>query len=371
MPYVRTITQDSIAALGNMISDIDEVHIENGLRIVRREKTREEMQNAIGYLDKVAEMVHNSHSIEKIAKVLEDPPRTVQEKASQEDLSWRGSHFVEYHFAGEGEGISSLQETARKLFDDVVTSLRLLKTMPIGRLYSFHKTAVKVKVEENAGSLPAVQPGLETDRPNGKTSFIRYNTVQVMYSSEPFELLKEDILELKKVFEAVKECKGAVRIALDRFDSQYEDKSEPDKLIDVLIGLEALYSGEPQDLTYRLAMRCAKHLGKSSDDSEKIYDCLKNAYGIRSEIVHGRKDTVEESSKFKNSIWTLPAEMLEDLYVWLRQAILLFLMNGDLRLLSTTSKKRFLAKIDRLIARGEEFSADTEDSTETQSKDDG
>ncbi len=371
MSYARTITLDSLAALGNMISDIDEIPIEKGLRIVRREKIREDMQDAIGYLDRVAEIVHNSYSIEELAQVLENPPRAIQKAESQEDLSWQVSHFVEYRFAGEGEGLSYLEETAKNRFDSVVTSLRLLKSMPVGRLYSSYKFAIKAVIKGNVNSLPEVQPGLETDRPDGKG--IQYNTVQIMYSSEPYELLEEDILKLKEVFKAVKECEGVVRIALNRFDSQYEDRSESDKLLDVLIGLEALYSGEPQDLTYRLAMRCAKHLGKSSDDREKIYNCLKDAYNIRSDIVHGRKDTVEECSKFKKSTWRSAAEMLQELCVWLRQAILSFLMNGDLRVLSSKSKKkeRFLAEIDLSIARGEESWADTAGSTEIQSKNDG
>ncbi len=120
-----------------------------------------------------------------------------------------------------------------------------------------------------------------------------------------------------------------------------------------------MYGKELQDLTYRFTMRAAKHLGKSSDDRWKIYDCLTDAYKIRSNIVHGSINNLEESKHLKKSkYWSSPTEMLQELSGWLRQALQLFLMDRELRSLLTVNnpKKHFWAKLDESIARGEDFS---------------
>ena len=85
-------------------------------------------------------------------------------------------------------------------------------------------------------------------------------------------------------------------IALRRLNFAYERARLEDRLIDYLIGLEALLlrKDERQELGYRLALRGATLLGKTPKKRKSTFDELKTAYRERSNIVHGGqlKDSV-------------------------------------------------------------------------------
>ena len=74
-----------------------------------------------------------------------------------------------------------------------------------------------------------------------------------------------------------------------RFNFSYERVAPEDKLIDYLIGFEALLlrRDERQELEYRLALRGAFLLGTDMEERKKIFFHLKTAYRERSNIVHG------------------------------------------------------------------------------------
>lgn len=77
-----------------------------------------------------------------------------------------------------------------------------------------------------------------------------------------------------------------VYIALTRFHSAYHGNIE-DRIIDQMIAFESLYLGDPQELTYKLALRTAFSLGKRKDKRYTIFEDMKEAYRYRSRIVHG------------------------------------------------------------------------------------
>jgi hypothetical protein len=56
-----------------------------------------------------------------------------------------------------------------------------------------------------------------------------------------------------------------------------------------MIILEALFltGGEKQELKYRLALRAAHFIGKSVEERRHYFDSLREAYDLRSKIVHG------------------------------------------------------------------------------------
>jgi len=79
-------------------------------------------------------------------------------------------------------------------------------------------------------------------------------------------------------------------IATERFYLSQERIRQPeDKLIDIMIGLEALYLRDNKELSYKLSTRAAFMLEKNPGKRKKIFALVKKAYGIRSDIVHGSK----------------------------------------------------------------------------------
>jgi len=81
----------------------------------------------------------------------------------------------------------------------------------------------------------------------------------------------------------------ALRIAVTRFDLAYRNEDPEERIIDYMIALEALYTGDIQELAYKLALRAAFFLGKTKEDRNNIFDILKKAYTVRSQIVHGQE----------------------------------------------------------------------------------
>ncbi len=102
------------------------------------------------------------------------------------------------------------------------------------------------------------------------------------------KISKSEIKGIIKIFKSIKnEIKGRFKVAYDRLNFGIERDSPEDKLIDYMIGLEALYLPNIYDeLSFRLSMRVAKTLSKKSE-AEKIFNFVKSMYNLRSKIIHG------------------------------------------------------------------------------------
>ena len=100
--------------------------------------------------------------------------------------------------------------------------------------------------------------------------------------------------------------KNFYKILLSKFDlaSEYFNKSyyEPyprDSFLDLMIVLENLYlKNTSQELSYKLSMRMAHILGKNKEERIHIYDFIKEAYNLRSKIVHGERLIALDKLKF-------------------------------------------------------------------------
>jgi len=81
---------------------------------------------------------------------------------------------------------------------------------------------------------------------------------------------------------------GAIGVALTRFESSYSRRYLVDKLLDLMIALEALF-GEDSELSFRISQRAALLLFADTDEESKIecQDIIRALYKKRSKIVHG------------------------------------------------------------------------------------
>ena len=85
----------------------------------------------------------------------------------------------------------------------------------------------------------------------------------------------------------------SLEIAIKRFNDGHEHREREDALIDIFIGLEALYTIEVDELRFKLALRAAtfleasipEHMGKKKE----IFDAIYEGYKLRSNVVHGKK----------------------------------------------------------------------------------
>jgi Apea-like HEPN len=162
----------------------------------------------------------------------------------------------------------SPSEIVRKRFDEVCSALRLYKCGAVG--YSFiSRTNISWE-------------------PHARISTHRFTTQEHFFG--PRYVLSGDeargFPQFWQWFEKINR-KKRIDLALRRFNFGYERKTAEDKLIDYMIGFEALLLNESFELAYKLALRGAALLAQNSGERQQIYVELKAAYSKRSDIVHG------------------------------------------------------------------------------------
>lgn len=108
-------------------------------------------------------------------------------------------------------------------------------------------------------------------------------------------------------------------LAIEYFNKSYTEPYTPrDSFLDLMITLEDLFlKGTNQELSYRISMRMAYVLGKDKEDRKNIFDFIKDAYNLRSKIVHGEKSDKLDNQKFL------------ELRELTRKSIIYFLENED------------------------------------------
>jgi hypothetical protein len=117
-----------------------------------------------------------------------------------------------------------------------------------------------------------------------------------------YHLSQPNALDINKLLISIrkldKEGKlhSSVDTALRRFSSSYYGGAE-DRLIDQMIAFESLYIGDNKELRYKLALRTAFLLG---ENKENVFDDMKKAYDLRSQIVHGNEPV--DKSKLEETI---------------------------------------------------------------------
>ena len=147
-------------------------------------------------------------------------------------------------------------------------------------------------------------------------SFCLSMSSKIGRDANKYELTKEDVENLREFWNHFKSFDikeyPFLYVAIRRFNFSYERALTEDKIIDFMIAFEALYfPDEKTELNYRLALRCAYFLGKDESERQKIFELLKNAYDIRSKIVHG-KDL--QSKSVKKALNKLGLNSLKDLF---------------------------------------------------------
>ncbi len=124
-------------------------------------------------------------------------------------------------------------------------------------------------------------------------------------------------------------------LAIEYFNKSYIEPYTPrDSFLDLMITLENLsLKGTHQELSYKLSMRMAYVLGEDQKDRIDIFNFIKEAYDLRSKIVHGEKSDKLNNQKFL------------ELRKLTRKSIIYFLENKD----NWNGKK-----LDRLILEAKE-----------------
>ncbi|MBI2170902.1 MAG: hypothetical protein HYU30_02610 [Chloroflexi bacterium] len=103
--------------------------------------------------------------------------------------------------------------------------------------------------------------------------------------------------------------------AVFRFSNSYERRTVADRLLELVIALDALFGdNEGDSATHKIALRGASWVYPPGEARAKAFDTIKEFYSDRSKLVHGRR----MESKY-------PVERVQQLEDYVRQAITKFL----------------------------------------------
>ena len=144
--------------------------------------------------------------------------------------------------------------------------------------------------------------------------------IATLYGRTPYPLGDDTLANFVEFFKQrwdVLDCvEPYLKTALARFNSSYERRDLSDRLIDLVVALEALFGdGEPGSIAYKVAMRCACWLHPPGDVRVKLFSKLKNYYSMRSKAVHGG----EPISLFKEGVVELEEVVRRSLLKFLEQ----------------------------------------------------
>jgi len=170
------------------------------------------------------------------------------------------------------------------LFEGVITALRLFKT---GRVDYFFTQRTPIMWDPYGG----ITYGSKRDRD--------YFSIRPTYILTSKEI--DDFISFWHEMRTILingDYKGHnyLRIAVKRFNFGTEEKELENKVLDFFIAYEALFLQDTAELSYRLSLRTATILGTTSKDKQKIFKFMRDAYILRSKIVHGKEPKIKRTT---------------------------------------------------------------------------
>lgn len=299
--YIEKIPHRAVAPLENFSADISELKIAENLKIIKIKK--EELQE-IWARGEFSPFV-NRHKIWHTEYAIE--------------ITWDAKKII-----GSGNQIP-VGSQVKGAIEEVLTSLRIYKAGITGFNFIEIKSiqpSVLITGIESIGGL-ATQP----------------------YLGEKYSLQSADNIEFVKLFRSLKAAKtytipNYLFVALRRFEYAYSRLLPEDKLLDFMIGFEAIFlkGDEQQELSYRLSLRSAYFLSETVEERKDVFDFIRRAYKARSEIVHGERATGEGKNK----------EFVDKVEFYLRSSVKKILNEGMYKI----NHNIFLNNLDAMILNG-------------------
>lgn len=251
--YSNKIRLADTVKLFNFDMAVDELRLDIGL-IIAKTSFREESDNEIvnQYRYHPYTMFHQSrfviireYSVEKIVGEIEVKDR---EKALRQ------------------------LEKSPEAFDLVIKALRLLKSSGIYRDKTISTESL-------------------TFSPLGGIISHHSTLADNITFGEICHISEGEVKELQSIFRKLQKTDHPqFRIALNRLSYGLEKARDEDRLIDYMIGLEALYlPGASGELTKQLSLRVAFMLENSGVNRKECFIFMNEMYSLRSKIVHGDK----------------------------------------------------------------------------------
>jgi hypothetical protein len=207
-------------------------------------------------------------------------------------------------------------------FEQVVRGLRILKEGQVDHQNTFRRSCF---------------PGQIGVFPNST-----YHLDKRHAPIESFNLSEDELPKLITILKAIllKTVSARLRIAVERLSDAILRPKADDRLLDLIICLEALFGDDQGAAGYKIGLRSAVIVGNNYRDRQEIFKLVQQAYRRRSALVHGSR------KKHEDDIDLTPKELAQKLANVTRKSLLLWL-----RALATGRKPPQSKDIDDRIFR--------------------
>jgi hypothetical protein len=231
-----------------------------------------------------------------------DPRRSSSSKVIQQEPGFAGgpcavrSKFRVRKLIGEQASIdidesqrdrARLTQTAEQI-DEVVNAMRLFGAETVYYTSIIYRTS---------GWLFSDEKVLPTRMRAPVPLIYQNNQVWLQAFSQFWRKLRKSVCERK-----------FISVAIRRFGYAIERPFTEDRLVDFMIAAESLFLNDIEDkkyqgeLQYRLSMRCACLLGSDVSSRSIVREYMRQAYNIRSSVVHGSVKTIQPRDENRNPI---------------------------------------------------------------------
>lgn len=172
-----------------------------------------------------------------------------------------------------------------------------------------------------------------------------------LLGSDKYLISRRDVKPFKKYWSNMKSVKlpssahtgehrepDEISIAYDRYGDSLEGHVIEKRISSAVMGLEAIYLSENQEMIYRLSMRVGKLLGMIGYKQNEVRERMKDAYEVRSGYVHGGILKPKDRQKLERKYGNLN-DFSKAIMDYLRASIVALLVRR-------TSKASLIKKID-------------------------
>ena len=186
-------------------------------------------------------------------------------------LVGQSQHVLEINYQEQkrfgDQHVEILRDKIISLLQDIVTSLRLLKQGNIG--------ALTISFKPQFGRMES-------------SALLDHDSMAAIFTN-PLRLDINDINKLSDLLRLIRfEPNDNLKLALSRFNSSYSKTDRTDKLIDLMICYEALFSlGQSDSVSHKLALRFSRLSWLDPEVRQEKYRQMRELYNSRSSVMHG------------------------------------------------------------------------------------
>ena len=195
------------------------------------------------------------------------------------NMNFPGFPYVDFEYESDSK---YYRARARELSQSCVTLLRLFKEGQV------HGSLFRVWNKLSPSDLFSE---MGTD----------YSPLNLLETHHAYKLDDDDETALEVLYETLTGVdQTPFSVAISRFNDSYTRKKDSDRFIDLIVALEALFGDGGDSVGYKIRLRCASFLHRfvgAEEGKQRIFEFLKRAYDERSNILHGRQESLDWASE--------------------------------------------------------------------------